>query len=260
MWPIITWVTLGLMLVDGIGFAFLSLYEEDSSVSSVIKARRIAKIIALVEINVLNLLFVFIPMRLIIDLITVITANLLALFYLVWDLIYLSERKKEYILWLQKIVFSEKQISSVFDIKEDDGGNYVDKKKFRQQRCSIVKQANEKYESIKLEWGPSVYYLVPKHQLSIETLTFYCLKIEFDMEKKEKLRVYSQDINPVAIKEYENGGLSKIYLFIKYKLFSPKGKTIIQFSIVGIFMIVVISILICINFGMDPFEWMSKPF
>ena len=253
--PIVLFIVLGFLLIDTIGVLILSKIEQEERISIIFKARRIAKIVLLVELNALNFSFVFLPIKYAGELFLVILVNASVFFYFLFDLLYLSERKREYLLWLQEIVFSHSDLCDVFDLLDDDGSKYEEIRVFPKQMCSIVKKEHKL--CIQVGSDDKKYFLIPKKELSKETLTLYCQKFELDAEKRKDLKLYPNDVNPVALKEFDNSSLLRSYTFLNKKI-KPKLSMILTIGFIVIMLIIVINILICLEvLHKDPFDWMA---
>ena len=257
MLPIILFIFLGLVVVNFIFLVVTFDSLKSESVSTMFKVRRIVEIGLLIELNVLNFSLIFIPQRYLGELILVVLFNLVSLLFFFWDLIYLSQRKREYILWLQSKVFSMCSLKDIFTLKENDGGDYKEIKAYHQQRCSIVKKANESSECIKIGPKDNPCYLIPKKELSRDTLIFCCLKIELDWDNNNKPTMFFENIDPVVIKEYDNEKLPKIYQIIKCKFLRKKTFRILE--TVGIFILIILVAVvgICEINGIDSLSWLA---
>lgn len=251
--PIIAFIVCGFLVLDTFCLLVLTKIEQDESVSVIFKARRIVKLIILVEVNALNFSFVFIPVKYAGELFLVVVVNASALLYFLFDLLYLSEKKREYLLWLQQIVFSS-NLFDVFDLVKDDGSKYEEIKTFKKQMCSIIKKENKL--CIQVGNDNNKCFLVPKTQLSKETLALYCQKLELDIEREKDLKVYSSDVDPIALEEYDNLPLPKHYLFIKRT--KPKIPLILTIVLMVLLLMIAVNILVCIEvLHIDPFGWME---
>ena len=252
--PIVLFIFLGSFVLDTIGYFVLAYIVQEGRLTTIFKTRRIFKLALLLELNALNFSFVFIPVKYGGELFIVIVSNAAAFFYFVFDLLYFSGRKREYLLWLQEIVFSS-NINDVFDFVEDDGSKYEEVRAFPKQMCSIIKKENKL--CIQVGSGDTKFFLVPRTQLSKETLALYCQKFELESDLKKEHKVYAHDVPPVTLKEYDNSHLTKCYVFFRDKI-EPKKEIILLAVIMIVVLMISINILICHEvLHIDPFAWME---
>ena len=258
---ILTSVSLLVVLVEVIAVCIADGILEDSSLKNIIKFKRIIRTVLLVELVVFNFLFSFAKPIIVFQLVLQITMNVISIAYFFVDYFYFSQRTRLYILWLQSKVFDGVSFSKLFKVYESNGIEYKELKKIRQQRFSIVMAGKDKGKCILIPSRDGDLLLKPKIELDEQTLVFYAQKIEIDMEGKESLRFYYGCLPEEAIKEYDFGAESKIYLWIKNRLLSSKGKLISGLIVAGLIMITLFTMIIISEVtGFDFLnDWLAKP-
>ena len=205
---------------------------------------RLIRVIVLVEFTVFNFLLSFAKAEYLFQLVLQIITNIVAIIYFIVDLIYISQKTRNYILWLQNIVFNKTSFKDTFEILDAEGVGFKEDKKIENQLLAIVEAGKGKGLCIYVPSRNGGILLKPKVEMNKETLMFYAQKIEVDIDDKEKLRFYKGDIPADVVSEYDYGVTSKIYIWIRDVLLSEKGKTIMLLVFIALFIIILLVFLI----------------
>lgn len=242
---VITWLFFGLVLVEEIVYCFLDgTVLADGTLKKYFTFKRIAKIVIISEFTIFNFLFSFSHPEYVFQIVLQILANVFALLYFFVDYFYFTQRTKSYILWLQSVAFKETKISSIFKIYSANGAKYEERRKVPQQEYSIVDAGNKRGLCILVPSRDGGFLLKPNMDMDEDILMFYAQKMEIDFEEDKDLMFCKENPPKELCKEFEYGTPSKIYLWIKNKLLSDKGKTILIFVALGIFLLIILGFLI----------------
>lgn len=233
---------------------------KDAKLNHYFTFQKIIRTLVLVEFTVFNFLFSFANPEYVFQLVFQIVANIAALFYFLLDYFYFSQRTRSYVLWMQGIVFNEIPLKKVFKVLDAKGIEYKERKKVPQQEFSLVEAGKDRGLCIFVPSKDGGKLLKPINPIDENTLMFYAQKIEIDLEKEESLRFYKGNLPSEAIKEYDHGTDSKIYLWFRDKLFSEKGRLILTFVFIGILFVFVMALVIFDQvFHFDIInEWFTK--
>lgn len=241
---IITSIFFCLVLLEEIVILAVDGIMKDAKLKHFILFKRIIRSLILIEFTLFNFLFSFARPEYVFQLVFQIAGNAVALIYFFLDYFYFSQRTKAYILWMQGIVFNRTPLSKVFEVFDANGIKFKEYKKISQQEFSLVEAGREKGTCILIPSKEGGLLLKPIRKMDDDTLMFYAQKLEIDFDKKGSLKFYKGNLPSEAIKEYDYGTESKIYIWIRDKMFSSKGKTIITFILLGLFMTLIIAFLI----------------
>lgn len=216
----------------------------DAKLKHYILFKRIIRSLVIIEFTLFNFLFSFARPEYVFQLAFQIGGNVIALVYFFLDYFYFSQRTKAYILWMQGIIFNKTPLNKVFEILDANGIEYKERKKFSQQEFSLVEAGKEKGTCILIPSKEGGILLRPIKQMDDSTLMFYAQKLEIDFDKRVSLKFYKGNLPTEAIKEYDYGTVSKVYIWIRDKLLSNKGKTILTFIFYGLLIALITTILI----------------
>lgn len=224
---IITIIFILTMIIGLYLFFFFDVIFKDYGLKHTLLFNKIARTVAIVSFTVFNFLFSFSKPEYVFQQFFQFIGNSIALEYFFFDFFYLSERKRAYILWMQKIVFKKEKTSEIFETIEASGTEYKKEKKSQNQLFSLVNDENN-CKCIFLSSSKGGLLLRPKIKLSNETLMLYAQKIEIDIDQNKGLLFCNKNLIHEAIQEYDYGNESKIYKFIRDKLLSKKGINIMK--------------------------------
>ena len=209
---------------------------------------RLIRVIVLVEFTVFNFLLSFAKAEYLFQLVLQIITNIVAIIYFIVDLIYFSQKTRNYILWLQNIAFNKTSFKNTFEILDAEGIGFKEEKKIENQLLTLVEAGKGKGLCIYIPSRNGGILLKPKVEMNKETLMFYAQKIEIDIDEKEKLRFYKGNIPADVVSEYDYGVTSKMYIWIRDVLLSEKGKTIMTLVSIALFIIILLIFVIFYGF------------
>ena len=241
---IITSIFFLLTLIEELAFLAFDGIMKDAKLKNYFLFKKIVRAIFLIEFTVFNFLFSFAKPEYVFQLVFQIIGNIAAIIYFFLDYFYFSQRTRSYVLWMQNLVFNKTPLSKVFDVYDANGVEYKERKKIPQQRYSIVVAGKDKGLCIFIPTSDGGVLLKPIKPMNEETMMFYAQKIEIDFDNKGSLKFWKGDLPIEAIKEFDYGSESKIYLWIKNRLLSEKGKLILTFTFIGLFLIFVFTFII----------------
>lgn len=257
---ILTSVFLIIALIEGTAIVVLINKLSDFSLKLALRIKHIIRAAILIEITVFNFLFSFVDPIIVFQLILQITINVVSLTYFFFDIFYFSQKTRTYLLWLQSEVFGHNSVYDIFRKIKYNGEEFKEKKAMPQQRIYVVNAGSKKGKCIYVPSSDGGFLLKPKVDLDERTLLFYAQKIEMDLEEKRPPLLHKGTLPTEAASEYDFGKESKIYLWIRDKLLSIKGKTIIAFVIIGSIMILCLTIGILSFNGFDIIDdFLAKP-
>lgn len=258
---IITFIFFFVVLIEVIVILIVSGMMQDAKLKGCIVFQRIIRALILIEFTLFNFLFSLIKAEYVYQLVLQILGNTLALVYFFLDFFYFSQRTRSYLLWMQEIVFDQVPLKKVFKVLDAKGIKYENKKKVPQQEFSIVDAGKGRNLCILIPSKSGGYLLKPIKQMDEHTLMFYAIKIEIDLDKEGSLKFYRGNLPDEAIKEYDYGSQSKMYLWIKNVLLSQKVKFILSISLSLIVAAIILVFAILAERGIFNLidDWLSKP-
>lgn len=258
---LITFIFFFAILVEVIVILVVNGVMNDASLKCFLVFRRIIKALILAEFTVFNFLFSLVRAEYVYQLVLQILGNTIALIYFFLDFFYFSQRTRSYLLWMQEIVFDQTPLSKVFKILDAKGIEYEKRKKVPQQEFSIVDAGKGRGLCILIPSKTGGSLLKPIKPMDEQTLMFYAVKIEIDLDKEGSLKFYKGNLPDEAIKEYDYGFQSKIYWWIKNVLLSSKVKTILLIVFSFLAMAAILTFTILSEKGhFDIFkDWLEKP-
>ena len=226
----------------------------------VLLLRKIVKYLILIEFTVFNFLFSFAHPEFVYQLVLQIVGNVIALLYFFFDIFYFSQKTRSYLFWLQNKVFKDTPLEDVFEPFSAEGVEYKEERKMPQQKYAIVNAGKDKGLCILVHTSNGGLLLKPIEAMDRDTLNFYAQNLEVDFESQGDFKYYKGSLPEEAIKEYDRGKEWKIYLWLRDKLFSNKGKTIMVLVGLGLFVVLIlICYLLKYHFNYDVLDdWLSS--
>ena len=174
----------------------------------------------LLLLTIYNLLFAFAQIKYVWHLLVIIGSNSLAALFFVVDLLYFSQRKRAYVVWMQKQLFNQTSFDEIFECLDDDGGEYNEEREDPFQKYPIVNLGRTNGYCIRYEEDNNHYFLKPKIILDKDVLNLYAQRIELENKKMKDLNVYNSNNIPTFVcKEYDKCEDINSYSFIEHRLF-----------------------------------------
>ena len=250
----------GILVGQSLLFYFIDEIVKDKGLKKFLNFRKLYRFLLISEFVIFNFIFSFFKPVYVYQLILQIFGNIFALFYFFVDRFYLSEQTRSYLLWMQNKMFRETKLKDIFEFIDADSAKYVQTRKLENQAFSIVDAGKKIGLCIFVNDKNGGTLLKPFKKMDEETLMFYAQKLEIDYEEEKCLKFCEYNLSHEAIRQYDYGKESKIYIWIRDKLFSKKGKTILKIIGLGLILLLVILIIILNSIGrLDHFlSWFSK--